>query len=300
MKVLVTGGAGFLGRHVAIAAAEAGHEVLIYDQAAVPNAAAVQGDLLDFHAVLDAVRQVDVTCHLGGVGDVYLAFERPALAAHANVAGTANVMEAALRAGNRRVVYASTWEVYGEPRYLPVDEDHPTNPDHPYNITKLAGEQIALAYDKLKDVPAMSLRLGTAYGTGMRSTAVMPAFIAKAAGGEPITINGDGRQARQFTHAGDIARAFVLALESEARGMAINITASTRVSIREVAETIAKRLPTPIVYSEARVGDVPTAVIANERAREILHWEPHVSFEVGLDELIDWQLEHSQSPIRPA
>ena len=163
MRALVTGGAGFVGGHVARVVQNAGHEVLVFDQADVADMPAIKGDLLNPNDVFEAVSGVDAICHLGAVGDVYLAFERPALAAQVNAVGTANIMEAAKQAGTRKVVYASTWEVYGEPRYTPIDERHPTNPDHPYNITKLAGEHLVRSYDKLKGVPTVSLRLGTAY-----------------------------------------------------------------------------------------------------------------------------------------
>jgi len=293
MRALVTGGAGFVGGHVARVVQNAGHEVLVFDQADVADMPAIKGDLLNPNDVLEAVSGVDAICHLGAVGDVYLAFERPALAAQVNAVGTANIMEAAKQAGTRKVVYASTWEVYGEPKYTPIDERHPTNPDHPYNITKLAGEHLVRSYDKLKGVPTVSLRLGTAYGTGMRPNAVIPVFVGKAARGEPITISGSGRQGRQFTHASDIGAAFVLALESDVRGEVFNIVGDEVVSIRDLAEAVVRRLPTQVTYGEARLGDVPSAVVSNQRARQVFGWQPAMTFEQGLDELIVWQLRRT-------
>lgn len=289
MKVLVTGGAGFLGRHVANAVRDAGHDVVVFDQAAVDDMPSIRGNLLNLDDVRNAMRQVDTVCHLGAIGDVYLAFEQPPLAAQVNTVGTANIMEAAKESGTGKVVYASTWEVYGEPEYTPLDEHHPTNPDHPYNITKLAGEHLVLSYDRLKDVPAVALRIGTAYGTGMRPNSVFSIFVNKATRGEPITINGSGLQGRQFTHASDIGRAFVRALESEIRGDRFNIVGDEMVTIRDLAEAVKRRLPTEVTYGDARVGDVPSATVSNERARDVLGWQPEVPFERGLDELISWQ-----------
>jgi UDP-glucose 4-epimerase len=205
-------------------------------------------------------------------------------------------MEAAKNAGSRKVVYASTWEVYGEPEYSPVDEKHPTNPDHPYNITKLAGEHLVLSYDKLKGIPAVALRLGTAYGIGMRPNAVFSIFTEKARRGEPITINGSGEQGRQFTHATDIGRAFVRALESDVRGDRFNIVGDEYVTIRDLAEAVVRRLPTEVTFGEARIGDVPPSLVSNDHARQVLGWEPIVSFDEGLSQLIAWHLDQAKIP----
>ena len=227
MKALVTGSAGFIGTHVSRALLADGFEVTGYDQkgSAEPGIDSVVGDLLDIDSLTKAVTGHDVIVHIGAIGDVYLAATNPELAASVNVTGSTNVSLAA-EASGARVVYASTWEVYGDPVYEPVDEKHPCEPDHPYNITKLAGERMLLAANRLRGVPVIALRLGTAYGLGMRPNSVFEIFIDKARNGEPITIQGDGSQGRQFTHARDIARAFVLAAKSEARGIPLNVVSA--------------------------------------------------------------------------
>lgn len=288
MKILVTGGSGFIGPHVAETLEEAGHEVTIFDQRE-PAAGLrfVRGDLTKLDDVLRATEGMQGICHLGGVGDVYLAFEQPYTAAAANVVGTANIMEAAKSSGVAKVVYTSTWEVYGKPQYQPIDELHPCRPDHPYNITKLAGEQLAMAYDHLKGVPVIALRLGTAYGRGMRPNSVFSLFIRKATSGEPISIQGTGMQGRQFTHVHDVARAFSLAIVSPVRGEVFNIVASEEITIRQLAELVIARYPTQINYTEARAGDVPPARINSEKAKRMLGWEATVTFKDGLDELVN-------------
>lgn len=244
-------------------------------------------DLLDLDSVVAAVAGHDAVCHLAAVGDVYLAFEKPYLAAACNVAGTANVAEACLRSGVSKLVYASTWEVYGEPHYQPIDEGHPTNPDHPYNITKLAGEQIALAYDRLKGLPVIALRLGTAYGTRMRPNSVFSIFVRRAQAGEPLAIKGGGHQGRQFTHVRDIGRAFCLGAESSSHGEVFNTVAPEMTTIRELAEMIKQRIPVGLVFEEARAGDIATAWVSSKKAEEQLGWKAEVSFREGLDELIE-------------
>ena len=288
MKILVTGAGGFLGGHVARHLVVAGHDVTGFDLAPASDAGfgSIEGDLLDTEAVADAVRGRDAVCHLGAIGDVYLAGERPELASAVNVTGSANIALAAAAAG-ARVVYASTWEVYGEPEYQPMDEAHPCRPDHPYNITKLAGEQVLLAADRLQDVPVVALRLGTAYGTGLRPNSVFRIFIDRARAGEPITIQGDGAQGRQFTYAGDIAVAFDAACRSDVRGVALNIVAPGLTSIKRLAELVVERYPTELTFGEARPGDVPSALVAANRAGEVLGWSARTPFEEGLAQLFE-------------
>ena len=288
MKALVTGAAGFLGRHVAREFLQQGWEVTTFDTAPVDldDVRSVQGDLLDAAVVDAAVADVDVVAHVAAIGDVYLAAEKPELAAAVNVVGTTNIANAAVAHG-KRVVYASTWEVYGKPAYEPIDEDHPCRPDHPYNITKLGGEQLLLSACELRALSGMALRLGTAYGSGLRPNSVFRIFIDKAKRGEPITLAGDGSQGRQFTHAKDIARAFAMAASSDLSGVALNTVAPDTTSIRELAEQVAARYPTEIQYGPPRPGDVPPAQVSSKRIEDMLGWRAEIPFEVGLNELMD-------------
>lgn len=304
MKVLVTGGAGFLGSHVLEELIDLGHDAVCFDLQPCPFCGSVVGDLLSLDDLMHATKGADAVCHLGAVGDVYLAFEKPQLAAAVNATGTANVMEACLANGVGKVVYASTWEVYGPPKYEPINESHPCNPDHPYNITKLAGEQLAMAYDRLKGLPTISLRLGTSFGTRMRGNSVFSIFIKKALARDPITIQGTGEQSRQFVHARDAAHAFAMALESSVRAECFNIAPARSVSIRELAEMVARRTPTEVNFAPARAGDIHPARISASKAADVLGWQPTVSFEDGLAEIIRekmedlYSVEKDQQPMR--
>lgn len=291
MRVTVTGAAGFLGRHVARRFRDQGWEVTGFDVAGFtePGVRLVQGDLTEANSTDQAIQGSDVVAHIGAIGDVYLAGAQPVLAAEVNVVGTANVIESALR-HDARVVYASTWEVYGPPIREPINEDHPTLPDHPYSITKLAGESLLLAACHLRGLSGVSLRLGTAYGSGLRPNSVFRIFLDRARRGDPITIQGDGSQGRQFTHAADIAHAFELAAGSEANGHAFNIVAPQTVSIKELAEAIIARYPTDISFGSPRPGDVAPALVSSDKARSVLGWEAEIPFEQGLDELISGAL----------
>jgi len=288
LKALVTGAAGFIGPHVINRLIADGFDVAAFDlqEVEMPGVRSIVGDLTDAVDVNKAVSEVDVVCHIGAIGDVYLAGNEPALAASVNVTGTANIAVAAAKA-EARVVYASTWEVYGEPEYQPLDENHPTNPDHPYNITKLAGEAMLFAADRLQDVPTIALRLGTAYGVGLRSNSVFRIFIDRARAGEPITIQGDGAQSRQFTHAHDIAKAFSMACRSDLREVALNTVAPEAVSIKELAELVVARFPTELTFGPPRPGDVPPAAVSGAKAEELLGWKAEIPFDEGLAELMD-------------
>ena len=288
MKVVVTGAAGFLGRHVARRFRDSGWDVTGFDLAEFkePGVTSIRGDMTNADAVEQAIRGNSHVAHIGAIGDVYLAGENPALAARVNVEGTAAVLAAAKEHG-ARVIYASTWEVYGEPVSEPIDEDHPTMPDHPYNITKLAGESLVLAATRLDQVETMALRLGTAYGSGLRPNSVFRLFIDRARADAPLTIQGDGSQGRQFTNASDISRAFELAARSDLTGIALNIVAPEMISIKELADAVVERFPTTVTYGDLRPGDVPPALVSAERARERLGWQAEIPFAIGLGELMD-------------
>ena len=292
MRVLITGGAGFLGRHVANYFADNGHSVSIFDQVTfdqtgtdVNGLPSIIGDLANADDVMNAVKGHDTIVHIGAIGDVYLAGEQPALAAQVNVTGSAHIAEAAL-AHDAKVIYASTWEVYGEPEYEPMDEAHPTNPDHPYNITKLTEERILISAAELRGLPVVALRLGTAFGSGLRPNSVFRIFIDRARAGEPITIQGDGAQGRQFTHVSDIARAFQMAALSDVSGVALNTVAPDVTTIRRLAELVVERFHTELTFGPPRPGDVPSALVAAHGIEETLGWKAEMPFEEGLDELI--------------
>jgi UDP-glucose 4-epimerase len=287
MRGIVTGGTGFLGSHVADVLAERGHDITVTDLAPTERHRFVRADLGDRDALAAAFKGAEFVCHLGAVGDVYLAGDKPWLAAEANVVGSANVCEAALASGVAKIVAASTWEVYGAPRYQPIDEAHPTAPDHPYSITKLAGERLALAYGHLRTgLSVVQLRLGTAYGTRMRPNSVFSLFINKALAGQPITIQGTGEQGRQFTHARDIGVAFAAAVAAAQNGAVYNTASDDFVTIKQLAELVTAQIPAQISYAPGRQADVPSAKVSSALIRNELGWRPAVQFRDGLAEMI--------------
>lgn len=290
MRGIVTGGAGFLGSHVADVLSECGHDVTVLDMNPTERHRSVVADLADIDALKSTLRGAEFVAHLAAVGDVYLAERMPELAASSNVVGTATLCKAAEAAGVNTLVYASTWEVYGRPIYQPIDESHPCEPEHPYAITKLAGERLALSAARMgSSFRAVALRLGTAFGTRMRPNSVFRIFAARAMAGQALTLQGGGVQSRQFTSARDVGHAFqaALAWPSADRTGVFNIVGDEEITIRQLAEAISARFPVDIALGEARKADVPPARVSNERALLVLGWRPRVSFGDGLNELLD-------------
>jgi UDP-glucose 4-epimerase len=283
-SVVVTGASGFIGGHVAQFLAAEGFDVVPSDIRPPPRPTASwrEADLTRPEDLAALTRGAEAVCHIGGIGDVYVATKDPALAMHVNGCATSYLLEAARTNGVRRIVYASSWEVYGPPRYQPIDENHPTAATHPYNISKLAGDLLVQSAGRHGPMRTVALRLGTAYGPGIRENAVIPLFVRKALNREPIEIQGTGTQYRQFTHVTDIARAFALALRSPDPGPVYNVVSPEQTTIRGLAEAIVGHLPTSIVYREGRTGDPPPAIIDASRIRKELGWEAKVALSDGL------------------
>jgi UDP-glucose 4-epimerase len=298
MRVLVTGSSGFLAKHVALhLGSERELDVLRFDLRQLPgnDVPTIVGDLCDDRALERACEGVDAVVHFGAIGDVDVATRDPDLAQRTNVLGTRNVAKAAAAAG-ARVVYASTWEVYGPVVYQPVDEQHPCAPHHVYGITKLGGEEELREAHRHRGLPVVVLRLGTAYGPGMRPNTVFRRFADAAQRGESLQVQGSGAQWRQFTHTSDIARAVRAALASGLDCDTLNVVADELVTIRQLAELVSVRYGVPVSFGPERPGDPPSARITSEKAAELLDWQALVEFRRGLDLLLD-QLdqEHLQA-----
>lgn len=293
MKIVVTGAAGFIGNAVAQHLVAARHYVLGFDLAPISNLAnTVEGNFIE-EQDLTALEGYEALCHIGAIGDIYLAAADPPLAYETNVLGTYRAVQAANKFGLTKIIYASTWEVYGEPRHQLIDEEHPTNPDHPYNISKLAGELVVRS--KFNEVPWVCLRLGTTYGPGMPDDRVIPLFINKGLNGEAITIHGSGQQFRQFTYIDDVVRAFELALSYEHPSGLFNIVAPEKVTIADLSKLVQSHFPsTVITYEPARRADAPSAVVSADRAADQLSWYPQTTFSEGFGRLLDYcSTEHN-------
>src|SRR5215471_3392282 len=308
MKVVVTGGSGFIGSHVVDRLIDGGHEVVVVDQRP-PHRSDVTYravDIGDLDGIADAFAGAEVVFHLAAVADVNVARADPVGTVEANVAGTARVCEACRRASVRRVVLASTVWVYG----AAVDTDGPVDEDiafdlartsHLYTASKLAAELVVRSYQKLYDLEFTVLRYGIPYGTRMRDSLVIPKFVQMALDGEPITLEGDGSQYRNYVHVTDLADAHLRALADGAVNEVFNLEGSEPVSIRALVDTIGEVLGQPpvIEHRPARSGDYAGREVSAEKAERVLGWRPRIAFADGLRRYTDWHTARQSGAAPP-
>ncbi len=294
MKVLVTGGSGFIGSHVVDKLRDKGVEVRVFDMVMPSFRDDIEfyhGSLLDLEALKMAMSGIEAIFHLAAVADVKDVFEDPHYSESINVRGTINVLEAARRAKSiKRVIYGSTTWVYSEVAEQYVDEQTPLHaPSHLYTATKIASEYYCQSYSKLYNLPVTILRYGIPYGPRARDGAVVPIFVSKAMRGEPLTIAGDGMQFRKFVYVEDLAEGNVLALKSVAKNKIYNLDGSEKVTIKQIAETVQKVIGNvKIEYVPARPGDFSGKEVSSQLAKTELGWEPKVSFEEGVKRYVEW------------
>ncbi len=306
MRVLVTGGAGFIGSHVVDRLLAAGMAPRIFDVRQSEHHAAdevdsVLGDLLDRDALRAAMDRCDAVVHLAAAADVDDVALRPAEAEAVNARGTLNVLEAARGAGVSRVVYASTIWVYGSATGT-VDEDHTVElPDHLYTATKLAGEMYCRSYAALYGLECTVLRFGIPYGPRARPAGVIPIFVRKALAREPVTIAGEGLQSRRFVYVEDLAEGVVRGLGPQAGGRVYNLVGEESVTVRGIADAVGDLLGgVDIVHTAARAADFAGAEVSGARAAAELGWRPATSFSEGLRRYVDWHCRAVAAPTQAA
>ena len=303
MRSLVTGGGGFIGSNLVRELLERGDEVRVLDNFSTGNRAnlggldieVVEGDLRSYERVHNAVRGVEVVFHLGALGSVPRSVQDPLTSNAVNIDGTLNVLLAARDEGVRRVVFSSSSSVYGTRRELPVTEDQPPDPLSPYGVAKLAAERYCVSFSRVYErFETVVVRYFNVFGPRQspysQYAAVIPLFITAIATGQPITIDGDGEQRRDFTYVTNVVDATLRAAEAAgASGQIFNVAASSPVSVNTVAKTIGQILGRPVETTSAppRAGDIRDSWADIARARETLRWEPAVGLEDGLRRTID-------------
>lgn len=293
-RVLITGGAGFIGSHVVDKLADAGHAPRIYDLRPSPHHApgtvdTVIGDVFDRDTLLRAMEGCEAVVHLAACADVGVVADQPAEAEEANARGTLAVLEAA-RATGARIIYGSTIWVYGASGHGLVTEDSPLGlPRHLYTATKLAGEMYCTAYAELYGVTYTILRFGIPYGPRARPAAVLPIFVSKALKGEPLTITGDGLQTRRFVYVEDLAEGVVAAVERGGENRVYNMAGEEAVTIRQLAEIVSELIEdTEVCHTPGRTADFDGAAISNRRAANELGWHASTPLREGVRRYLAW------------
>jgi UDP-glucose 4-epimerase len=258
-----------------------------------PGVTFVDGDIRDPAAVDRAMAGAGIVFHLAASVGNTRSIEHPLIDAGINVIGTLTVLEAARRRGVRKLVFSSSAGIFGELKTLPIDEDHPVDPDSPYGASKLGAEKACLVYAKLYPIECVCLRYFNVYGVHQRYDAygnVIPIFAHRMLRGQPVVIYGDGEQTRDFVNVGDVAEANYRAAMSRGVSGAFNIASGTRVTINELVRLMADAggLSPVVEHGPPRAGDVRHSLADLTRARTRLGFDPRIGLTEGLVEYMHW------------
>ena len=296
-KVLVTGGAGFIGSHLVDRLIKEGHKVIVIDNLSTGKKENVNKkavfynlDICNFDKIKPLFRNIDFVFHLAALPRVPLSIKDPVNTAKVNILGTINVFKAACDARVKRIIFTSSSSVYGNQKKLPLKEDMLPCPISPYALQKLTGERFAQLFTEIYKIPIVSLRYFNVYGPRIDVKSdyslVMGKFLKQKKEGKPLTIFNDGEQTRGFCYVDDVVQATLKAAKSVKikGGEVINIGSEKSQSVNYLAKLISKK----VVYLSPRPGDVRHTQADISLAKELLNWQPKVDLEQGLKKTQEW------------
>ena len=300
-SVLVTGGAGFIGSHLVERLLKEGFEVVVLDNLSTgslenlelclenENFRFVKGSIIDEQMVRDALKDVEAVFHLAAITSVPYSVEYPDVTREVNVDGTRKLLEECLSAGVERFIYVSSCAVYGEPEYLPIDEEHPARPVSPYAESKLEAERLCREFQKAYGLKTTIVRPFNVYGPRMkggRYGGVIARFIERLRLNKPPIIYGDGTQTRDFVHVWDIVNALMLTLNNQkAMGEIFNVASGAATSIGQLAKLVMELSGVDglkPLYQPARSGDIKHSYADISKAKARLGYEPKISLREGV------------------
>lgn len=313
-RVLVTGGAGFIGSHIAEAYLRDGWEVAVLDDLSrghernVPKGARlVRADIRSPEARKTiATGRFNVVNHHAAQIDVRVSVDQPAFDSHINVVGFVNLLEGAGEGGVGRVIFASSGGVvYGDPETIPTPETAPKLPVSPYGVSKLAGEYYLRALGALRNFEGIAMRYANVFGPRQdpkSEAGVVSIFVSRLLERQPLTVFGDGRQTRDYVFVKDVARANVLASSvsslprTDIDAAAFNIATSRQRSVLELAQSVGEVMNQKprLEFAPARAGELFRSALDVSKAKAVLGWTPQYAFEDGLRELVDWFKEEAK------
>jgi UDP-glucose 4-epimerase len=307
-RVLVTGGAGFVGSHIAEAYLRGGWEVVVLDDLSrghernIPKGAKfVRADIRSPEARKTlASGGFHVVNHHAAQIDVRVSVDRPAFDSEINIVGFVNLLEGAGEGGVRRVIFASSGGVvYGDPAVIPTPETAPKLPISPYGVSKLAGEHYLRALAMLRGFEGVAMRYANVFGPRQdpkSEAGVVSIFVSRLLAGQPLVVFGDGKQTRDYVFVKDVARANVLASTvptppaTDFDGPAFNIATSIQRSVLDLAQSVGEvmRQKPALEFAPPRAGELFRSALDVSKAKRVLSWKPEYAFEDGLRELVDW------------
>lgn len=304
-RILVSGGAGFIGSNLAIKLIEAGADVRVLDNLSTGRLSNLEGyendveliigDIGDDDAIKKALKGIDIVFHEAALPSVARSLIDPMTTDRVNSEGTLHILLAAREAGIDRLVYASSSSIYGDSMQLPKEESMPPNPMSPYALSKYCGERHCQLSHKIYGLEAVALRYFNVFGPrqdpSSQYAAVIPKFITSILKGEKITIYGDGKQTRDFTYIDNVVNTNVLAAFSrDVAGEVINVACGQQISVVELAEFLMQSLQrrVEIEWAEPRAGEVRDSLASIAKAEAILSYRPEVDVWEGLEKTISW------------
>lgn len=298
-KVIVTGGAGFIGSHLTERLLQEGHQVTVIDNLSTgwkknldpiqdhPLFKFVQADIRKKEEIESYFEEIDWVFHLAALADIVPSIEKPREYFETNVDGTFNVLECSHKAKVKRFLYAASSSCYGIAKEYPTPETAKINPQYPYALTKYLGEELVLHWEKVYQLPSICLRMFNVYGPRSRTTgvygAVFGVFLAQKLHGKPFTVVGDGTQERDFTYVTDVVDAFYTAANSLVTGEIFNVGSSGCYSINRLVELLGGE----VVYIPKRPGEPDCTFADVSKIRKHLNWEAKTSFEQGVATLLE-------------
>lgn len=308
MKILVTGGAGFIGSHLVDNLLSRGDDVVVYDNFSPyysgkekniqkhvdsknKNFKLVRADILDFASLSDAVSGCDAVAHLAAQPGVRYSLEHASEVAKINVDGTVNVLEACVKNNVKKIVFGSSSSVYGDVEKLPAREEYACNPISPYGASKLAGEKFCECYSRVHGLSIPMLRFFTVYGPRQRPDMGIHKFVKAVVEGGEITVFGGGQQTRDFTFVSDIVEGILLAVDKKVATTPINLGGGNNISVNDLVKAVeeASGRKARIKNVEWQKGDVKDTLASNEKAGKLLGWKPKVKIRDGLKEYVKWR-----------